>query len=53
VPLKIGKSRATIVENYKTEKAHGKDENQSWAIAYETARRAGGHYPRKKKKHWD
>lgn len=50
MPLKIGKSKETIVENYKTEKAHGKPEEQAWAIAYSTARRAGGHFPRKRKK---
>jgi hypothetical protein len=46
MPLKIGKSKKTIIENFKTEKAHGKPEDQAWAIAYETARRSG----RKKKK---
>lgn len=50
MPLKIGTSKKTIAENFATEKAHGKDEDQAWAIAYETARRSGGHYPRKKRK---
>jgi hypothetical protein len=50
MPLKIGKSKGTIVENFKTEKAAGKPEDQAWAIAYSTARRAGGHFPKKKKK---
>lgn len=50
MPLKIGKSRRTLLENFKTEKAHGKDEDQAWAIAYDVARRSGGNYPRKRKR---
>lgn len=49
MPLKIGKSKGTIVENFKTEKAAGKPEDQSWAIAFNQARKAGGSFPRKKK----
>ena len=45
MPLKIGTSKKTLVENFKTERAHGRDEDQAWAISYETQRRAG----RKKK----
>ena len=50
MPLKVGKSKGTIVANYKEMKASGHPEDVSWAVAYETARRAGGHYPRKKRK---
>jgi len=37
VPLKVGKSKKTLVENFKTERAHGKPEDQSWAIAFSQA----------------
>ncbi len=54
MPLKVGTSKKTLVENFKTEKAHGRDEDQAWAISFETQRRAkrkkrkGGNY----KRHW-
>ena len=54
MPLKIGTSKETLVDNFKTEKSHGKKEDQAWAIAFETRRRAkkkkkkGGNY----KRHW-
>ena len=53
MPLKIGTSKKTLVENFKTERAHGRDEDQAWAISFETQRRAkrkkkGGNY----KRHW-
>lgn len=51
MPLKIGSSKKTLLENFKTEKAHGKPEDQSWAIAFSQQRKAsGGRKGRKKKK---
>ena len=49
MPLKIGGSKKTLVENFKTEKAHGKPEDQAWAIAFETRRRAGKKKGKKRK----
>lgn len=51
MPLKIGKSKGTIVENFKTEKTAGKPQDQAWAIAFDKARRSpgGGTVPKKKK----
>ena len=51
--LKIGTSKKTLVENFKTEKAHGRDEDQAWAISFETQRRAKKGKRKKKAKKWD
>lgn len=40
MPLKIGTSKKTLVENYKREKGVGKEDAQAWAIAFSTQRRA-------------
>ena len=48
MPLKKGKSRATISQNIRTEIAHGKPQRQAVAIALDTARESGAHIPRKK-----
>lgn len=50
MPLKIGKSKGTIAANIRTEKAHGKPQDQAVAIALETARRSGASIPKKKKR---
>jgi nicotinamide mononucleotide (NMN) deamidase PncC len=50
MPLNKGKSKAAISENIKTEMAAGKKQSQAVAIALSTARRAGAHIPKKKKK---
>jgi hypothetical protein len=42
MPLKKGKSRATVSSNIKTEIAAGKPQKQAVAIALNTARRSGG-----------
>ena len=41
MPLKKGKSRATVSRNIKTEIAAGKPQKQAVAIALDTARRSG------------
>lgn len=46
MPLKRGKSRETIEQNIETEVAHGKPQEQSVAIALDTARRSGARIPR-------
>ncbi len=55
MPLKIGTSKKTLVENFKTEKAHGRDEDQAWAISFETQRRAKrrGKKRKRKARKWD
>ena len=53
MPLKIDKSKETLVENFKTERAHGRDEDQAWAISYETQRRAKRGKKRKRRKYDD
>jgi len=45
MPLKKGKSRATISSNIRTEIAAGKPQKQAVAIALNTARRSGGRGP--------
>ena len=41
MPLKKGKSRATVSKNIRTEIAAGKPQKQAVAIALDTARRSG------------
>lgn len=41
MPLKKGKSQATVSQNIKTEIAAGKPQKQAVAIALDTARRSG------------
>jgi len=41
MPLKKGKSRATISQNIRTEIASGKGQKQAVAIALDVARRSG------------
>ena len=43
MPLKKGYSRKTVSVNIETEKAHGKSQKQSIAIALDTARRSALH----------
>ena len=43
MPLKKGYSRKTVSANIETEKAHGKSQKQSVAIALDTARRSALH----------
>ena len=50
MPLKIGSSKKTVVQNFKEMKASGHAEDQSWAAAFSQARKAGGKFPKKKKK---
>jgi hypothetical protein len=50
MPLVHGKSKKSISKNIKTEVAAGKPQKQAVAIALSTARRAGAHIPKKKKK---
>ena len=55
MPLKIDTSKKTLVENFKTEKAHGRDEDQAWATSFETQRRAKRRRKKRKRKarKWD
>lgn len=48
MPLKKGKSRATISSNIETEIAAGRPQKQAIAIALNTARRSGANIPHKK-----
>lgn len=48
MPLKKGKSQATISKNIRTEIEAGKPQKQSIAIALNTARKSGAHIPKKK-----
>jgi hypothetical protein len=50
MPLKKGKSRATISQNIKTEMAAGKPQKQAVAIGLDEARRSGARIPRKRGK---
>ena len=50
MPLKKGKSRATISQNIRTEIAAGRPQKQAVAIALETARRSGGKPAKKRPK---
>jgi len=50
MPLKEGKSKATISQNIRTEIAAGRPQKQSVAIALNTARRSGAKIPKKGKK---
>lgn len=43
MPLKPGKSQATISQNIATERAAGRPPKQAAAIAYSEARRTGGY----------
>jgi hypothetical protein len=48
MPLKTGKSKATISSNIKTEMESGKPQKQSVAIALSEARRSGSKTHKKK-----
>lgn len=48
MPLKKGASRETISENIRKERAAGKPEKQSVAIALNEARKSGAKIPKKK-----
>ena len=50
MPLKKGKSKATISANVRTEVAAGRPQKQAVAIALDTARRSGAKIPRKRGK---
>lgn len=50
MPLKKSKSKEAIKSNIKTEIAAGKPQKQAVAIALSTARKAGAHMPKPKKK---
>jgi hypothetical protein len=42
MPLRVGRSKKTISDNIRTEKAAGRPQDQAVAIALDTARRSGG-----------
>lgn len=50
MPLKKGKSPATVGKNIKTEIAAGKPQKQAVAIALNTARKSGARIPPPKRK---
>lgn len=50
MPLIKSKSKSAIGKNIKTEEAAGKPKKQAIAIALNTAREAGAHIPKIKKK---
>lgn len=50
MPLKKGKSRATVSSNIRREIKAGRPRKQAVAIALNTARRSGARIPRKGKK---
>lgn len=47
MPLKKGKSKATISSNIKTEMDAGKEQKQAVAIALNTARKSGAKIPKR------
>ena len=49
MPLMKGKGKKAISTNIKTEMAAGKPPKQAIAIALNTARKAGGKFPKPKK----
>ncbi len=49
MPLKKGKSKASVSANIRTEIKHGKPQKQAVAIALDTARKSGAKIPKKKK----
>lgn len=50
MPLKKGKSRATVSANIRTEIAAGRPQRQAVAIALDTARRSGARIAAPKRK---
>ena len=50
MPLKKGKSKATISANIKMLVHEGRPQKQAIAIALDTARKSGAKIPKKKKK---
>ncbi len=47
MPLKKGKSKASVSANIRTEIQHGKPQKQAVAIALDTARKSGAKIPKK------